>query len=301
MAIANRGSERLRRLLAEKSTCICAPGVYDGITARLAISQGFECLYMTGAGTSMSRLGMADLGLCTQSDMITNASAIAAISPDTPVIADADTGYGGPIMVARTVEAYARAGVAALHLEDQVQEKRCGHILGKQLVEPEVWYSKIRAAVKARDDMESDMVIIARTDARASLGMEEALARLTKAAELGADVLFLEAMQSQDECRYACEALRFLDRYMLLNMVPGGTTPEMTTKEATQLGFKLVIFPTLLLEAMISGGNRALECLKRTGCQPAGAVGPRKMFALCGLEDLMEIDRIAGGQAYDAT
>lgn len=301
MAIANSGAKRLQQLLHAQDKCVCAPGVYDGITARLAIAQRFDCLYMTGAGTSMSRLGMADLGLCTQSDMIANASSIAAISPNTPVIADADTGYGGPIMVARTVQAYARAGIAALHLEDQVQEKRCGHLLGKQLVEPSTWYSKLRAAVEARDEMQSEMLIIARTDARASHDMDEAIVRLKKAAELGADMLFLEAMRSQDECRAACKMLKSTGKPVLLNMVPGGATPEMSLKEATEIGFKLVIYPTLLLEAMIAQGTNALVHLRQTGSQPSGAIGPRKMFSLCGLDELIELDKRAGGEAYEST
>ena len=155
-------AKRLRDFLAKPGHMVVAPGVYDGITARLAIEQGFECLYMTGAGTNMSRLGMADLGIATMNDMHANAAMIASIDPSIPVIADADTGYGGPIMVARTVQAYARAGVAGLHIEDQVQEKRCGHLLGKQLVEREVFYSRLKAAIKARDEVGSEMLIIAR-------------------------------------------------------------------------------------------------------------------------------------------
>ena len=166
---------RLRALLSEPTHMIVAPGVYDGLTARLALAQGFECLYMTGAGTTMSRLGQADLGIATQSDMASNAAMIASLDPSIPVIADADTGYGGPIMVARTVQTYARAGVAGLHIEDQVQEKRCGHLAGKQLVDRDVFYSRLRAAVKARDEMGSEMLIIARTDARAGAGWDEAL------------------------------------------------------------------------------------------------------------------------------
>ena len=162
------GATRLRSLLADPHTTVAAPGVYDGLTARIALAAGHEALYMTGAGTSLSRLGIADLGLATQDVMVSNAATIAALRPGIPVIADADTGYGGPLQVSRTVALYARAGVAALHLEDQVEQKRCGHLLGKELVEREVWWSKLRAAVRARNEVigREGMMIFARTDAR---------------------------------------------------------------------------------------------------------------------------------------
>jgi 2-methylisocitrate lyase-like PEP mutase family enzyme len=169
------GAATLRRLLFNTSHTVFAPGVYDGLTARLALSTGHEALYMTGAGTSLSRLGLADLGLTTQTVMLSTLASICALSPATPVIADADTGYGGPVQVARTVAMYARAGCAALHIEDQVEQKRCGHLLGKELVERDVWWGKLRAAVKARDSVhpggkevarKEGMMIFARTDAR---------------------------------------------------------------------------------------------------------------------------------------
>ena len=162
------GATRLRALLSDPHTTVFAPGVYDGLTARLALAAGHTALYMTGAGTSLSRLGIADLGLVTQDVMVANAAMLASLDPATPLIADADTGYGGPLQVGRTVALYARAGVAALHLEDQVEMKRCGHLLGKELVAREVWWSKLRAAVRARDQVvgTEGMMIFARTDAR---------------------------------------------------------------------------------------------------------------------------------------
>ena len=182
----------------------------------------------------MSRLGWADLGLATQSDMVAHADMIANIHPTVPVIADADTGYGGPNMVARTVAKYARAGVAALHLEDQVQEKRCGHLLGKEIVSREIYFSRIRAAVNARNDLGLDILIIARTDSRQTYGFEEAYERLRGAVEIGADVTFPEAMNSKEE---AAEMVRRLGNTpCLLNMVPSGVTPEITVEEAQKLG-----------------------------------------------------------------
>jgi len=296
MAFANRGAQRLRALLSDPNRIISAPGVYDGLTARLALAEGFDCLYMTGAGTSISRLGMADLVLCTQADMISNAAMIASLDPSTPLIADADTGYGGPIMVKRTVEAYARAGVAALHLEDQVQEKRCGQLLGKQLVEREVWYAKLRAAVQARDDIGSEMVIIARTDARAGVGFDEAIDRLKGAVEAGADVLFLEALQSHEEAKMACEI--FKGTPMLLNMVPSGVTPNMSLAQARELGFRIVIWPSACLEPVALAARQGLKSLKSSGSMQEGSVGPKEMFMVCGLQDLMNIDKRAGAKSF---
>ncbi|KAI4794635.1 Phosphoenolpyruvate/pyruvate domain-containing protein, partial [Aureobasidium sp. EXF-8845] len=226
--MAMTGAKQLRELMNKQDHIIVAPGVYDGLSARIALAAGAECLYMTGAGTNMSRLGTADLGIATLNDMLSNASTIASLSPSTPVIADADTGYGGPIMVARTTRAYALAGIAALHIEDQVQEKRCGHLVGKQCVSREVYYARLRAAVKTRDEMESQMLVIARTDARADLGFEEAVERLKGAVECGVDALFLEALQSEEECEKAVKI--FAPTPVLLNMVPGGKTPQMGVK-----------------------------------------------------------------------
>lgn len=250
----------------------------------------------TGAGTNMSRLGMADLGIATFNDMATNASMIANIDPSVPLIADADTGYGGPIMVARTVQAYARAGVAGLHIEDQVQEKRCGHLAGKQLVDREVFYSRLRAAAKARDEMGSEMLIIARTDARAGAGFDEAVERLKGAVQAGADALFLEAMQSDEEVRKAVKI--FEGTPMLLNMVGGGKTPQMTVKEAKGAGFRIMIWPTLLLETVVPAVEGTLKQLMEKGEVEGEPMGPMKLFETCGLRELMAFDESVGGKAF---
>ena len=259
----------------------------------------------TGAGTSMSRLGMADLGLATFTDMHQNAAMIASINPAVPIIADADTGYGGPINVAHTVKAYARSGVAGLHIEDQVQEKRCGHLAGKLLVSREVYANRLRAACKARDEGGGEIVIIARTDARAGTdpdgngGFDEALSRLKMAAEIGVDALFFEALQDETECRQAIERLPKLP--VLLNMVPGGKTPIISNDEANRLGFRIVIWPTLGLEAVVPAVKSALQVLKKTGKTPAEqAMGPGALFEVCGLRDLMAFDEGVGGKAYSS-
>lgn len=295
--------QKLRQLLSDPSKTIVAPGVYDGITARLAVSAGFECLYMTGAGTSMSRLGMADLGLANLSDMHQNAAMIASIDPSVPVIADADTGYGGPIGVRRTVQQYARSGVAALHIEDQVQEKRCGHLSGKQLVSREVYYNRLRAACKARDESRDDILIIARTDARAGKdsegngGFEEAITRLTEAAKIGVDALFFEAIQNLDEAEQVIE--RLPSTPVLLNMVQGGRTPQVSNEEANKMGFRIVIWPTMGMEAIVPAYSQALKALKETGQPPLDQqMGPGALFETCGLKELMEFDEKVGGRAY---
>lgn len=252
----------------------------------------------------MSRLGMADLGLATFTDMHQNAAMLAALDPRVPVIADADTGYGGPINVAHTVRAYARAGVAGCHIEDQVQEKRCGHLAGKRLVSRDVYASRLRAACAARDDSGGEIVVIARTDARAGAdaegnsGFDEAVARLTMAAELGVDALFFEALQSEAEMARAVAACPKIP--LLLNMVQGGRTPLVGNAEANRLGFRIVIWPCLGMEALVPAYRRSLEVLKKTGKPPEEEkMGPTALFETCGLRELMEFDRSVGGSAYD--
>lgn len=296
--------KRLRQLLSDPSKTVVAPGVYDGITARLALASGADCLYMTGAGTSMSRLGMADLGLATLNDMHTNAAMIASIDPSVPVIADADTGYGGPINVAHTVRSYARSGVAGCHIEDQVTEKRCGHLAGKLVVSRDVYFNRLRAACKARDESGGDIVIIARTDARAGQdpegkgGFEEAVERLKGAAEIGVDGLFFEAMQTEDEMRRAIQECPKIP--MLLNMVQGGKTPQVSNDEANKLGFRIVIWPCLGMEALIPAYQNALDVLKKTGKPPSDQnMGPKALFEVCGLNELIAFDESVGGKAYN--
>lgn len=299
------GGKQLRQMLSDPSKTVVAPGVYDGITARLALASGAECLYMTGAGTSMSRLGMADLGLATFTDMYTNAAMIANIDPSIPLIADADTGYGGPINVANTVKAYAKAGIAGCHIEDQVTEKRCGHLTGKVVVSRETFYTRLRAACKARDESGGDIVIIARTDARAGQdpdgngGFEEAVERLKGAAEIGVDALFFEAMQTEEEMQQAIAECPKIP--MLLNMVQGGKTPQVSNDEANKLGFRIVIWPCLGMEALIPAYQNALNVLKKTGKPPVDQnMGPRALFEVCGLNELMAFDESVGGRAYSS-
>ena len=259
---------------------------------------------MTGAGSAASVLGMPDLGVMTMDAMLRNATMIASLDRNVPVIADADTGYGGPIMVARTVQSYMAAGVAGLHLEDQVVSKRCGHLANKELVDEDVFYSRIRAAVLARKEYREqtgsgDVVLIARTDALQSFGYDIAVKRLKRAIELGADVAFLEGITSKDMCRQAVRDLA--PTPVLLNMVPGGVTPDMSVKEAEEMGFRVMIYPCFALEPVYHSVSRAARELQSTGNivnKEESCSGIKEVFRVCGLDECMEFDMKAGGISY---
>ncbi|KAJ9301875.1 hypothetical protein DTO271G3_741 [Paecilomyces variotii] len=287
----------LRRTLEDPNSFIVAPGVYDGFSARIALQTGFDALYMTGAGTTASVHGQADLGICTLNDMRTNAEMIANLSPSTPLIADADTGYGGPIMVARTTQQYARSGVAGFHIEDQIQTKRCGHLGGKILVDVETFVSRIRAAVQARQRIGSDIVVIARTDALQKHGYEESLRRLKAARDAGADVGFLEGVTSKEMAR---QIIRDVAPWpMLLNMVEHGATPSISAPEAREMGFKIIIFPFAALAPAYTAIKAGMERLKETGLTGAGKeLTPAMLFRVCGLDESVKIDEAAGGATF---
>jgi 2-methylisocitrate lyase-like PEP mutase family enzyme len=252
----------LRTLLAADRMVI-APGVYDGITARLVELAGFPVAYMTGAGTSLSR-GYPDLGLLTLTEMAGNAAVITR-TIDLPLIADADTGYGNELNVTRTVQEYQRAGVAGMHLEDQVAPKRCGHLAGKEIVGRDEFIAKIRAAAAARRD--PDFVLIARTDARAVLGLEEAVWRVNAALVAGADMGFVEAIPDMTEL---AEVPRRVNGPCLLNVVQGGKTPEVNLLDAEAMGYRLAIMPSLLLSTMMETAEAVLASVKATHQPPSG-------------------------------
>ncbi|KAL3420035.1 hypothetical protein PVAG01_08534 [Phlyctema vagabunda] len=288
---------KLRNFIENSNETLLCPGVYDGFSTRIALSVGFDALYMTGAGTTASRLGHADLGIATQADMRAHAEMIANIDPRTPVIADADTGYGGPIMVARTVEQYARAGVAGLHIEDQVQTKRCGHLGGKDVVDLDVFASRIRAAVEARKRIGSDIVIIARTDSLQGKGYDEAIRRLRFVRDLGADVGFLEGMTSVDMFRSAVKDLAPWP--LLLNMVEGGITPTVSVAEAQEIGLRIIIHPLASITAAYQPIKDQFEKLKTTGRMDHDPkLTPQFIFNVCGLKESMAVDAEAGGKAF---
>lgn len=274
-----RATTRLRQMLRDPGI-IVAPGAYDGFSARLIEATGFRAVYMTGAGSAGSHLGQPDLGLMTLTEMATHAAHIAGCV-SVPVMADADTGYGNPLNVVRTVREYERAGVAALHLEDQVAPKKCGHIAGKQVIPAREFADKIRAAAEYRTD--PDFVIIARTDARAVHGLEDAIERGNLYHAAGADVIFVEAPQTEDEIR---RVAREVKAPLLANMVIGGRTPSVKFSELERLGYKVVIYPAVCMTAAIQAIERALALLKEreTDWHDGPALSPMDVFRRVGFD-----------------
>jgi 2-methylisocitrate lyase-like PEP mutase family enzyme len=234
----------LRALVAKKQGLV-VPGAYDGVSARLVQDAGFPAVYMTGYGTAASRLGLPDLGFAGLGEMADHARNLAAIL-DVPLIADADTGYGNALSVRRTVQVYEAAGVAALHIEDQVAPKRCGHLSGHQIVPRGEFTGKIRAAVEARTD--PDLLVIARTDAISAVGLDEALRRGELAAKAGADVLFVEAPRTEAQVE---QVARAFDTPLLYNYAPGGRSPLLPFARLRELGVAIILLPvdTLLVAA----------------------------------------------------
>lgn len=278
-----RATTRLRNMLNAPGI-IVAPGAYDGISARLIERHGFKAVYMTGAGTAASALGQPDVGLTTLTEMATHAGHIASCI-SLPLIADADTGYGNPLNVIRTVREYERAGVAALHLEDQVFPKKCGHIAGKAVIPAKEFAEKIRAAAENRTD--PDFVIIARTDARAVNGIDDAIERGLLYREAGADVIFVEAPTSREEIE---RVAREIKAPLLSNQVPGGKTPGLTVSELEKLGYKMVIFPVVGLMAATLAIEKALAQLKETGTDwhEGPVLSPMDIFQRVGIDWWLE-------------
>lgn len=287
-----RTTTRFRSLLASPDLLV-APGAYDGLSARLIAQAGFPLVYMTGFGTAASVLGQPDVGLLTMSEMVSRASALAAVTGDIPLIADADTGYGNPINVRRTVREYEHAGVAGIHIEDQVWPKKCGHMEGKQVIPTDEMVQKIRAAVDARQD--PHFVLIARTDAGAVHGFQEALRRGQAYREAGADVLFIEAPRSREELHTI--KTTFPDIPLLFNWAESGKTPPLSLPEIEQLGFKLVIFPVSLLFAATKSMLSLLELLKQ-GETPTAYASNSVTFAQftdqIGLPNIQRLERLYG-------
>jgi len=256
---------------------VVAPGAYDCLTATLVEQAGFPAVYMTGAGTSVAH-GLPDYGLLTMTEMVANAGRMAA-TVGVPLISDADTGYGNELNVYRTVQSFERAGVAAIHIEDQVFPKRCGHLDGKELVSREDYAAKIRAAAAARRT--PDFLIIARTDARGVAGFDEAVARCNMALEAGADMAFFEAPQSVEEVAAVPRAVK---GPCLFNNVLSGKTPAIPHAEIERMGYRIAIVPGMLMSSIIGLCDKLLADLKSTGLTPAtfSGGGPSVTFARVG-------------------
>ena len=276
---------RLRQLMAQPGA-IMAPGVADAMNARIVAKHGFEAIYMTGAGTTAVRLGMPDVGLLTLTEMADNAGRIADAS-GLPLIADGDNGYGGVLNVRRTVQAYERAGVAAVHIEDQVMPKRCGHLSGKTLVPCIEMESKIKAAVDARID--ADFMIIARTDAIGVDGFDAAMERAARYRDAGADMLFVEAPGPAQLPLIQPK----LATPLLYNMASSGKTPFLGREEIERLGFKLIIYPNWIMLAAIRAANHVLTTLKETGSIASlteEVANFREFFDLMGMPEVQAME-----------
>ncbi len=252
-----RTTTQLRNLL-EADELIVAPGAADALVARIIEQTGFPALYFTGAGVAYTSVG-PDLGLLGMSEMVSRLEYICeAVS--IPVIADGDTGYGNALNVIRTVRAYEKAGAAAIQLEDQVMPKKCGHLAGKQLIEASEMVNKIKSAVDARKDR--DFVIVARTDARAVLGLESAIERAQLYREAGADVIFVEAPESVEEMRQLNSKIQ---APTLANMVEGGKTPLLPNRELKEIGYKIVIYPNSAIRVIAKAVSKLMNSLKESG------------------------------------
>ena len=287
---------RLRRMLREPGI-IMAPGAYDCLTARIIEQAGFPAVYMTGAGTSVARLGYPDLALATMTEMVANAADIAA-AIEVPVIADADTGYGGILNIQRTIRQYERSGVAAVHIEDQEFPKRCGHLDNKRVISPEDMVGKIQAAVDARTD--DDFVIIVRTDALAVTDWDDTMRRCEAYTKAGADVLFVEALRSPEEAE---RAARSLELPLLYNFVETGKSPLIPAQELERLGFKLVIYPAsalLTVSKVVSDLMRDLMTRGTTAHLVENMVSLQDCFESVGLSEMLALDESYSAPAVEA-
>ncbi len=268
---------RLRRLLGT-GELIVAPGIFDGLTAHLVRRMGFRAGYLTGAGVAASGFGLPDIGLVGMSEMVDRVTMAAGVLGAVPLIADGDTGYGPPASVARTVRAYERAGVAAIQLEDQAFPKRCGHLPGKELVSAGAYLAKLGAALDARDDM----LIVARTDALAVLGVSAAIDRANAYADAGADIVFVEAPRTAGEMT---RIGREIAAPKLINIVTGGSTPLLDPAALADLGYSIAIYPTAALLAVAEAATRALRALGGSDAVPLPVAGMEDFFRLVGLDE----------------
>lgn len=289
---ASSASSAFRTLLSEATAAekpLVLPGCYDALGARLIEQAGFDAAYMTGFGTTAGLLGRPDVGLLGLSEMVDNARRICN-AIDVPLIADADTGYGNQINVIRTVQEFERAGIAGIHIEDQVMPKKCGHMENKSVVDAAEFIGKIRAAASARQD--PDFVLIARTDARAPHGLDEAIRRAHACAEAGADVLFVEALQGIDEIELV--AKEFAGVPLLFNWAEGGKTPPLTYDEIAELGFSMIIMPIGTMLSAVRAMQDFLVRLKADGT-PAAFVDDLMGFSeftdLIGLPEVVDLEQ----------
>lgn len=279
--------EKLRRLL-EAGELIVAPGVFEMFSAKIADRIGFKALYMTGYGVSVSYLGQPDAGLSTYTDMVSRARAIAE-GTSTPLIADADTGYGGLLNVRHTVRGYEAAGVQAIQIEDQEAPKKCGHTPNRRVIPMQDMVRKVEVAVEARRS--ADTLIVARTDARAGLGLEEAIRRGQAYRKAGADVIFVEAPESEEEFKRVGNEI---DAPLLANMVPTGKSPMLSAESLRTLGFRIAIYPAAGMAAACAAMDRAYRYLSEHGSLIGAqheTYSMQQLHELSGFPEVWEFER----------
>jgi 2-methylisocitrate lyase-like PEP mutase family enzyme len=273
-------ADKLRALLAGPEMMVIS-ACYDALTARLVELSGMPATFMSGFGVAATRLGLPDTGLISYGEMVDQGRAICG-AVSIPVLGDGDTGFGNPLNIKRTVRGYHQAGFACVMIEDQVMPKRCGHTAGKEVVDRKEALLRVRAAVDARKEG-ADILIMARTDARAGHGLEEAIARCRAYVDLGADITFLEAPRSEAEMQTYC---REVPGPKMANLVEHGKTPLLPLPRLQEMGYKIAVYPLTLLNVSVGAMQRALECL-------------RQGRAVADLMDFETLQRIVGFQAYD--
>jgi len=263
-AVTLSAPQKLRELLAEAQIAVM-PGCFDALSAKIVADAGFKVAFMSGFAVSAARLGLPDTGLISFTEMLDSLRNCCGAAAAIPLIGDGDTGYGNALNVQRTVIEYARAGAAAVMIEDQISPKKCGHTRGKQVISREEARVKIRAAADAKSD--ADILIMARTDARAVQGFNAALERCRDFEDAGADIIFLEAPETEDEMRRFCQAM---SKPCMANMVHGGKTPILPPAKLQEIGYKLALYPVMLLSAAVAAMQATLAALKpgSTALQP---------------------------------
>jgi methylisocitrate lyase len=278
---------RLRKLLTQKEI-LMAPGAHDPLTARMAQKCGFEAVYMTGAGTVNAQMGMPDHSIITLTEMIQSASRMVNCL-NVPVISDADTGYGGILNVMRTVEDFEKAGVSGIHMEDQVMPKRCGHVGGKEVIPVSEMEAKIRAACHARKD--PDFLIIARVDAKAPLGYDESARRGNAYMAAGADMIFPEALESEEEFRSYANDVK---APLMANMTDFGKTPYLSAAQFQEMGYRLVIYPVSGMRVALKAIHDLFMEIRETGTQKNALdrmYTRQELYELIGYNEMLELEK----------
>ena len=272
----------------KRDKLLVAPGCFDGLSARLVEEAGFEAAYFSGGAVARS-MGLPDIGLVTMSEVIERAAQVVS-AVKIPVIADADTGYGNAINLVRTVREYERVGVTAIHIEDQITPKRCGHLDGKEVISLPEMIKKLEAALASRAD--PDFCIIARTDARGVHGLDDAISRARAFAQLGVDAVFVEAPQSESELEQIPRALPNIP--LLVNVFKGGKTPMLPVERLEKMGYRIAIYPSETQRAAIYAMRQALSLLKREGTTEAmdeALTTFKERDTIVGLDDWQELER----------